>query len=712
MKKLFFSICALSLLTTVQAQTLDRSIRPKAGPAPVINLGEAETFTLDNGLKVFVVENHKMPIVTYSIQLDIRPQPEGSKVGMQSFVGDLLTRGTEKRNKDQFDQEMDEIGASIGASGSAIYGQSLTKFQDKLLDLMSDALIHSKFQQTELDKIKKQSKSSLATQENEPDAMLQNVSGVVNFGSAHPYGEVMTYNTVDNVTLADCKQYYQTYFHPNVAYMAVVGDITMEEARKLVQQYFGGWQKADVPRATYPAVTTPATTTVDFVNRPGAVQSVIGITYPIVLEPGKPDVVKVRAMNEILGGSSQGRLFLNLREKHAWTYGAYSSIAPDDIIGTARLYAKCRNVVTDSSINQMLFEMNRLRTEPVDPQILQNTLNYMSGTFALALENPQTIAQYAISIERYNMPKDYYKNYIKNVQTITVADIQSMAQKYIRPEHAHIVVVGNQSEADKLKKFSSNGKLQYYDNYGNQVEAQESKVINGLGINDVMKKYLDAIGGKTAIEGLKDLTINGDVEIGGGTLKMTQMVSSPNKMMQTLTQTVDPTAGAQYQSQQKHPGEIGPTSRSVTVQKILINGDKGYIDGQGGKQDLSGPALDEYKQDADLQIDLHPEQYGISFNLEGQDKLDGKDVYVVFKASNNGKDRTTQYYDVQTGLLLKEISNSANRGLETKLYSDYREVKGGNGYKIPYTVEMVERGQKLKVKTARANTDIKERKFK
>lgn len=690
MKKLFFSICALSLFTVVHAQTLDRSIRPQAGPAPEIHLGDAESFTLDNGLKVFVVENHKMPIVTYSIQLDIRPETEGDKVGTHDFVGELLTHGTEKRSKDQFDQEMDEIGANIGAGSNAIFGQSLSKFQDKLLDLMSDAVMHAKFDQSELDKLKKQTKSGLAAQENDPDAMLQNVSGVLNFGKNHPFGEITTEQTVDNITLSDCNTYYHAYFRPNVAYMAVVGDVTLPEAKKMVEQYFGAWEKANVPRTDYPAVTAPTTTTVDFVSRPGAVQSVIAITYPIELQPGTPDVVKVRAMNEILGGSSQGRLFLNLREKHAWTYGAYSSISPSDIIGTAQLYAKCRNVVTDSSIDQMLIEMNRLRTEPVDQQILQNTLNYMSGTFALGLESPQTLAQYAINIERYKMPKDYYKNYLKSVSAVNVSDIQTMAEKYIRPKQAHIVVVGNQSEVAKLKKFSADEKLLYYDNYGNQVEAQESKVINGVSIDDILNKYIDAIGGKKAIEGLKDLTVYGSMDMGGGSVRVVQVISSPDKLLQTVE------------------------SDGKVMQKMLINGDKGYQEAQGQRRDISGEALNEFKQEADLQTDLHPGKYGITYSLNGIEDLDGKKVYNVFKASNNGKDRATQYYDATTGLLIKEITNSAERGLTIKTFSDYKEVKGGNGYKIPFTIETQEGGmsRKIEAQSARANTGVKESKFK
>lgn len=692
MKKIIFSICAISLLSTAYAQTLDRSIRPKAGPAPVIHLADAESFTLDNGLKVFVVENHKMPLVTYSIQLDIRQKLEGDKAGMSDFVGELITSGTKNRSKDEFDEQSDEIGASIGASSEGIYGQSLTKHQDKLLSLMSDALLNANFQQIELDKIKKQTISSLTTSANEPDAMLSNVSGVLNFGKDHPFGEVMTPSTVGNVTLADCNNYYKTYFRPNVAYLAVVGDVTLAQAKELVTKYFGKWEKADVPRATYPEVKVPAKTTVDFVSRDGAVQSVIGITYPVDLKPGTPDVIKVNAMNEILGGSGEGRLFLNLRESKAWTYGAYSSVSSSDIMGTASVYAKARNVVTDSSVNEMLKEMHRIRDEKVTQTELQNMLNYMSGKFALALESPQTIARFAINIEKYNMPKDYYKNYLKNVNAVTVDDVQAMAQKYILPEHAHIIVVGNNSEANKLKRFSSDGEIHYYDNYGNPVKPVETKEVNGVKVEDVLNNYIKAIGGKAAIEGLKDMSISATGEQGGQEFNVSIKTISPDKFKQTIY------AGGNE------------------VMQMVVNKDKGFVMQMGTRHELPAEALTEYQEQADLQADLHPEQYGISYSLLGIESVDGKDAYNVQKVSNNGKDRTVQYYDVASGLLVKEISNTTKNGqpvVSIKVLSNYKEVKNGNGYKMPFDIQTTgSEASKITISSAKANSGIKESDFK
>lgn len=695
MKKLLLSICALAFLTTLQAQTIDRSVRPQPGPAPEINLKEPATFTLPNGLKVFVVENHKMPVVTYSIQLDVRPELEGNKVGVQSFTGDMLTRGTTSRTKDQFDQEVDDIGARIGAGGSSVFGVSLSKYQDKLLDLMSDALLHADFKQEQLDKVIKQTKSGLIANENNADNMLSNVTGVVNFGKNHPYGEVMTLQTIQNVGLEDCNQYYKTYFRPNVAYMAVVGDITPEEAKALVTKYFGGWEKADVPRTTYPKVSTPDQSTVDFVNRPGAVQSVIGITYPVDLQIGSPEVIKASTMNQILGGGSNGRLFQNLREKHGWTYGSYSSVSPDDIIGSVQLYAKCRNEVTDSSISEMIREMDSIRNYPVTQATLDGVKNYLSGIFALRLESPQTIAQYAINIDRFNMPKDYYSNYLKNVAAVTVENVSAMAKKYILPKRAHIVVVGNTSQVENLKQFSTDGKINFYDAYGNSVQPAEEKVVNGKKIGDVLAMYIQSQGGKEAIESLKDLTIYGDVKMGGVVLKkLTNMVASPDKYLQSIYQ---PSSGQS--------------------QRIVVNGDKGISQVGNEKHDLSGDFLAKYQAEADLQSILHPEKYGINYSLVDIADVDGVAAYEVSKVSNNGKDKAILYINAQTGELIKKIETELQAGqpvLTNRFYSDYQEVKDGNGYKIPFKI-VIKSGQgerEVEIRSAKANSGIKEKKFK
>lgn len=693
MKKLTLSILSLAVSLSVSAQKLDRSIRPKPGPAPEVKLGEPQSFTLANGLRVFVVEKHKLPVVSISIQLDIDPALEGDKAGYSGMVGELLTSGTKTRSNEQLAKEIDYIGANINASSSSVYASGLKKHVGRIMELMADMTVNSDFKQDELDKIKKRTLSGLEANKNEPDDMLNNVSAALNFGKQHPYGEIVTDATAAKVTLDDCKKFYSTYFRPNVAYMAVIGDITVGEAKELIEKHFGKWQKADVPVATYSNPTAPAKTNVAFVPRDAAVQSVINVTYPIDLKPGVPDVIKTRVANSILGGGSNGRLFLNLREKHAWTYGSYSSISQDDLKGNFTAYAKCRNAVSDSAVAEILAEMNRLQNEKVGAEELQNHLNYLSGSFAIGLENAQTIAQYAINIERYKMPKDYYQNYLKNLNAVTADDIQTVARKYITASNAHIVVVGAKGDVDKsLVRFDSDGKLDYYDNYGNPLKAAETKAAPAsITADDILKKYVNAIGGEKAITSIKDIKT-----VTKGTLSM-QGQELPISILEMKK------AGNKLKSEVSVMGMV--------QQKQVFDGTKGYMEAGGQKQNIEGDEAADMKEQADIAAELHPQQYGLKRSVKGMDKVGAADAYVV-EAVNAKGDKKMEYYDVASGLLLKKVETS-EQGSQSMEYGDYKEVPGGNGYKIPYSVKLDANGMVIpgKVETVEINKNIPDSEF-
>jgi predicted Zn-dependent peptidase len=184
---------------------------------------------------VYVVENHKLPVVNYSIDFDIRPEMQGDMVGYQDMIGELLTSGTKTKSKDKFNEELDRLGATLSIGSDGIYMQALKKNSDKLLALAGEVLTQPNFTQEELDKLKKQTKSGLAQQQDDPEAMSANITRILNFGKNHPYGEITTEKSVEKITLDKCKKYFETYFRPNVAYMAIVGDITLAEAKVQVE---------------------------------------------------------------------------------------------------------------------------------------------------------------------------------------------------------------------------------------------------------------------------------------------------------------------------------------------------------------------------------------------------------------------------------------------------------------------------------------------
>jgi len=699
MKKVTLSILAFAVALSVQGQSLDRSKRPQPGPAPEISLGKTESFTLPNGMKVFVVENHKLPTIEASIQLDIKPQVEGNMAGYMDMMSELLMSGTTTRSKDKLTSEIDQMGANISIDANSVQGSGLKKYQTRIFELMADVAMNAVISQDELDRSKKKLASGLEAQKNEPDAMVANVSAVVNYGSNHPYGEVTTQETVKAITLDQCRKYYKTYFRPNVAYMAIVGDVTMAEVKPLIEKYFGKWQRSDVPVANYPTPAMNGKTKVAFAPRTAAVQSVFSVTYPLTdLKPGMDDVIKAKVANTILGGGSQGRLFQNIREKHGWGYGSYSSLREDDICGSFAATLKCKNNVSDSALEALINEMRIIRTEKVSDSTLRNTINYISGNFAISLEDPARIAQFAINIERYHMPKDYYKNYLKNLSAVTAEDVQAAAQKYIRPENANIVVAGSKDEvANKLARFSADGTVSYYDYAGKPITPSERKEVPlGLTADDVYKKYITAIGGEKAINTVKDLKMVSTGELQGMTFTITVVKKDGNKMRQQ----VDANIGG----------------KTMTFQKKVFDGTKGYEEVRGQKKELSAEDIAETVQEADLQAELHDAKYGMKRTLKGMETIDGADVYIMEVVDAAGKKRM-EYYDEKTGLLVRETrfdkDPQGNEVSQSTDRSDYREIPGTNGYKVPHFMSLPAGGANLnlKVQSVEVNKGIPDSEF-
>ena len=544
---ILFSFLSLQLT----AQEDFRKTAPKPGPAPKIELGSYEQFTLENGLKVIVVENHKIPRVSFQVFVDSPPIKEGDIAGAADMAGQLLNKGTATKSKAEIDAAVDFIGASLSTSASGMFGASLTKHKGKLLELMADVLLNPTFPQDEFDKLKKQTISNLAAEKDDPNAIAGNVADVLRYGANHPYGELATEETVENITLDHCKSFYNTYFKPNISYLVIVGDIKPDEAKKVAKQYFGSWEKGTVTNE-YPVMPEfPKATTVDFVAKAGAVQSVIALTYPVELRPGSENDIKARVMNTLFGGYFRSRLNNNIREDKGYSYGVRSALSPDLYVGYFSAGGSVRNEVTDSAIVEFLKEMETLRSEKVLEEELTLVKNVLSGSFARALEQPQTVARFALNTVRYNLPNDYYATYLEKVSNVTPEDILAMAKKYLRPDAAHILVVGNKDEvAPKLGRFAADGKVNFYDTDGRPIK-MDSAVPEGTTAGSILQSYVDAVGGKEQLDAVNDLTYVMTTSVQGMTLEMTLQQKAPDKFALKVS------AGGMVMQAQKYDGERG-----------------------------------------------------------------------------------------------------------------------------------------------------------
>jgi len=296
LNKFIMILAAVMLVGSVNAQ-VDRTKAPAAGPAPKIQLGDYDSFTLKNGMKVLVVENHKLPKVSFSLSLNNDPVLELDKAGYVSIAGELLDKGTQKRNNQEIAEEIDFIGADLSTHAGGAYAGGLSRYKDQIMALMADVVLNPVFPQEEFDKSIKQTLSGLKADKTSPSSIARKVRNRVMYGENHPYGDVMTEATVKNITLEDCKAYYNAYFKPNVAIMAIVGDITTKEAKKMVKKYFGKWEMGEVPTHKYEMPAKIEGKRVVLSHKDASPQSTVQVVYPIELNKGNADVIPVSVMN-------------------------------------------------------------------------------------------------------------------------------------------------------------------------------------------------------------------------------------------------------------------------------------------------------------------------------------------------------------------------------------------------------------------------------
>lgn len=655
MKTFYISIVALLLGNAAWTQ-VDRTKAPEPGPAAKIQLKNAETFTLKNGLKVFVVENHKIPKVSYSLVLDIDPVMEKEKKGYVDMVGEMMTRGTITRTKEQLDKEVDFIGATLSAGSTGLYASALKKHNDKLLELMADVLLNPSFPADELEKLKTQSLSALETEKKEPNSIITNIRQAWMYGKNHPYSEVTTEETIGNIAIDDIKNYYKANFMPNVGYLAIVGDITKAEAQALCEKYFSSWAKGKPEKRTYTMPTPPANPQIIMHNREESVQSTIRFVYPLQYTPGSPDAIKLSLLASIMGGGSTGRLYKNLRETHGYTYGAYCSFIPNKLVGYYSAGADVRNSVTDSAVYEFIVELNKIRNERVTSDELQDTKKEIEGGFARSLEDPRTIANFAINIERYKLPKDYYQNYLVNLNAVSVDDIYYTAQNYIQPYNYYLLVVGNRDSVEAgLLKYDTDQKITFVDNYGAVVTNQLMPVPDGVTIETVMESYINAIGGKEKLEAVKDYKITANGSIQGFPIENVVIYKAPGKAYFEVK------AGGNVMSLQSTDGTTGKKN-----------------DAQTGKGTLTKSEITELQAQMDLMFEVNYAKYGYKAELKGIEPIKGKKYYLVEFTDPEGN-TSKQYFDVNTGLKKKSISyNKTPQGMQvvTTELDSYSPVSG------------------------------------
>ncbi len=459
-KILFFNflncvtICLLFVIPIfISADEENINLPPKPTSLKAIKLPKYQTFSLKNGLKVYLMEDHKLPTISYFLYLDYLPSLEKNKSGLGEITTRLMKQGAGNRDKAKLDEELDFMGTDFSIEDNLIYASSLKKYASQSLEIFSDTIKSPKFDEAELAKVKEEMLSEIQSEKQNPNSLVSNLAKSILYPNSHPYSEIPTEKTVRKITIQDCSRYHKIYFKPNISHLAITGDIALDDAKLLVETHFSNWQPGEVLRFKSPKLLRQRKTRIYLTDRPDSVQSVIRVTNNINLKSGDNDLYSAVVMNTLLGGGTF-RLYQNLREKNGFTYGVYSSLRPDRWIGNFSIDLSTESSLTQKSIQAILFEINRIRTEKVRSEELQLVKNYLTGQFSLSLENPSTIALFGIKTSIYKLPEDYFEKYLEKIQRVSKEDVLLAANKYISPDKTNIIIVGKKKDLRKgLKTF-------------------------------------------------------------------------------------------------------------------------------------------------------------------------------------------------------------------------------------------------------------------
>ena len=653
MKKYIMIAAGALLMQYAQAQTIDRTRQPKPGPAPVLTIKDPVKYILPNGITLLVVENHSLPKVNANYLIDVGPVTEGSKAGVVSLMGQMLNEGTKTMPKAVFDEAGEKLGANISLNSTGGYASALTRYFKEAFTLMGAALKEPAFTQESFDKLKSQTITGLKASAKSAPAIANRVNNALAYGKNHPNGEFETEESIQALTLQDVKDAYAKYITPSRGYLTIIGDIKPADAKALATEVLGNWKGAALVLPKLAEVPNPAKTEIDVVDVPTAVQSEINVINLVDLKKNNPDYFPAILASYILGGGAESRLFMNLREKHGFTYGAYSQLGTGRFQETFDASASVRNAKVDSAVTEMLNEIKKIRTEKVSDEELTNAKALYNGSFALGLEDPARTATFASNILINNLPADFYKTYLQKVNAVTADDILRVAQKYFNYDNTRVVVVGSAAQMlDGLKKKGYPVKL--YDKYASPVvEGAPAAATADVKPADVIKAYINALGGEAELKKLTSYTVTMDMSMQGMKLAVTQKKMAPNKEMMTVS--------------------MGGN----TVMKEVFDGTAGYQQQMSNKKDMTADEVAQKKVFTSLTEQLdYLTNPAFKLAVKGIQKINGADAYQLSVTDPTGK-TSTEYYDVKSKLLVKNESTTVTNGTSinaTVDFADYRKV--------------------------------------
>ena len=453
-----------------ETETFRRQMPPPLQARP-LNLPHHVETKLANGLGLVVVEDKRLPLT--SVRLAFRSGDANDPPalpGLSDMMSHLLSEGTQTRTSRQIAEQVERLGATLtvgsGSDFTTVAASALSLYAEEILELLAEVTLSPVFPQNEIDLARENTKQLLIQQRAQPNFLASERLSQVIFG-AHPYSRVSpTPESLDALTRDALVKFRESTFRPNNAVMIIVGDVESDSIIKRIEALLGDWKPGQAPDLNFPAPPEHKSRAAYLVDRPGSAQSNIVIANHGITRTS-PDYFPLLLMHTILGANASSRLFMNLREDKGYTYGAYSNLDARRLAGTFRATAEVRTPVTGASLQEFFYELQRICTEQVSSEELRNAKSYLTGVFPIRIETQDGLIDQLVSIRMYDLPDDYLLTYRDRINEITAEDIQRVAQKYIRPDEAALVIVGDAKEiTEQVRPYAKT--IEFYDTEGNR----------------------------------------------------------------------------------------------------------------------------------------------------------------------------------------------------------------------------------------------------
>jgi zinc protease len=428
-----------------------------------VSLPKPTKVTLDNGLRVLILEDHRFPLVTTQLIVNgagslFEPAPSA---GLAQITAQIMRQGTKTRTSKQLAEEIDRLGANINVSAewgmpsASLNASGLSDTFDQWFGVAMDVLLHPNFPADELALLKQRQLVQLKQQRTQPMFLAGERLQKVLYGEHPAAVRSATSESLNALTPDMLSKWYADRYAPQNAILAIAGDVNANEIVPKLKKWMAEWKKTDL-KVSLPGNPSAATAGRLFlVERPGSVQTNL-LLGNLAVDRRDPDYVPLNVMNNIIGGGAAGRFFMNLRENKGYTYGAYSRLQAPQYVGSWVANSEVRSEVTGGALDEFFNEIRRINQESVPDDELQKAKRAMVARFALSLERPASVIEYAVTAEIYGFPADYWDKYPEQVMKVTAADVQRVAKKYLDPKAMQVVAVGDGTKIKTaLEKFGT-----------------------------------------------------------------------------------------------------------------------------------------------------------------------------------------------------------------------------------------------------------------